>query len=70
VRTIDSAPKDGTIIGVWCYKDRSVIRIVRWGIAKMYPKAGECWVTEKGSAISHIPTHWIEIQIPAEEDQQ
>lgn len=57
---IETAPKDGTVIGVWTDRQRPVIRIVRWGWHLNQVKSPPCWVTvSKGLAISRQPTHWI-----------
>lgn len=55
---IETAPKNGTLVAVWCNKEPGIIRTAKWGISKSAPKSCGCWVTPSGNAISNIPTHW------------
>ena len=54
---IETAPKDGTLIGVWNQREPNIIRYARWGDGPV-AKYGKCWVTVRGSALSNVPTHW------------
>lgn len=65
---IDTAPKDGTVIGAWSANDPAVIRIVRWGRHLNGPRQPEGWVTiTRSIMISNVPTHYIELgQLPGD----
>lgn len=61
-RPIESAPKDGTVIGVWSGREPALIRIVRWGrhLDGLCQPFG--WITVSRSiTISNLPTHWMPI---------
>lgn len=59
-RPIESAPRDGTVIGAWSAHDPAVVRLVRWGRHLNGPRQPEGWVTITRSVmITNVPTHWI-----------
>jgi hypothetical protein len=66
-KTIDSAPKDGTVILIWCpLMAGEKMHIVRWnGMRGRFP-----WEPPGGesSAIAaKMPTHWLPLPLPPAE---
>lgn len=62
MQLIDSAPKDGSPIGVWSPKQPRVVNIVRWGHHLGNAKTAPCWVTAtRGIAVGNLPTHWLDL---------
>lgn len=57
---IETAPRDGTVIGVWTRHNEGTIKVVRWGHHLGQKNSQPCWVTiTRGISISALPTHWI-----------
>lgn len=62
---IDSAPMDGTVIGVWRPRQPGTIAMVRWAHHLGIPTQPMAWCTAtKSIAISHLPTHWMPLPEP------
>lgn len=59
---IETAPRDGTVIGGWSAEWPGVIRLVRWGLHLGIKKHAPTWITTtRGIAVSSLPTHWIPV---------
>ena len=66
-RTIDSAPRDGTVILIWCpLMAGEKMHIVRWnGMRDRFP-----WESpggENGAIAAKMPTHWMPLPLPPAE---
>lgn len=61
-RPIESAPKDGTVIGAWSARAPGLVRLVRWGKDRGIEKHAPSWLTiTRGISVSNLPTHWIAV---------
>lgn len=59
---IETAPKDGTIIGGWSQKEPGVIRLTRWAHHLDNPRYAAGWSSITRSIhLSNVPTHWIAV---------
>ena len=67
---IETAPKDGTEIVLWCAVSKSLLTKCRW-MKKKYSDLGwHQWLLDAGSVpfqrleSYEVPTHWMEIKVP------
>lgn len=66
---IETAPKDGTVIGGWRPTQPGNIVRIKWAHHLAMPGQPLCWVTAtKSIAISHLPTYWM--PLPAAPDPE
>lgn len=68
-QTIETAPRDGTLIMLWCdYRDRERAEIARYAPEKFpgdYRPHGEfVWQSVGGTIAERIPTHWRPLPAP------
>lgn len=58
---IETAPKDGTVIAVWNPQQPDLVRYARFGHFTLNHRE---WLTLRGTAMTWVPTHWIELPDP------
>lgn len=58
--SIESAPKDGTMIGLWFRRQPDIVRYGRFGEPKNRPSV-RAWVSPAGTVFSRIPDYWISL---------
>jgi hypothetical protein len=62
---METAPKDGTVIGVWSAREPGIVRRAAWGRFGKSQHYG--WITAtKGCYLSNVPTHWMPLPAPPE----
>lgn len=68
---IDTAPKDGTEIVLWCEKSKSMLLQCKWKHNEWHElKLNDFDVMSWSSLESYeMPTHWMKIVPPAEKDE-
>ncbi len=66
---ISTAPKDGSLVGLWFANQPHIVRYGRWTTANFYPKAPPCWCTPRGNALSYLPGFWLPLPAPPEGEE-
>lgn len=63
---IETAPKDGTVVGVWNRYQPEIVKYARWGNLKT-SSVQMGWVSRAGIEGSYTPSHWMPLPAPPQD---